>query len=116
MTPAEPPSAATVWLRMGTTFETSAIRSPGSLSATAIAARRPAPPPPTTTTSVCTDRILFLPTQAESALGVNSRHRERRFDSSLLFYCKPFQATLTGILPIFARHSAGPLVCTALPV
>src|SRR5688572_1809124 len=50
-TAAAPPSAATVWLRIGTIFETSAIRSPGSLSAAAMAARRPAPPPPTTTTS-----------------------------------------------------------------
>src|SRR5215470_4305121 len=56
-TPAEPPSAATVWLRMGTTLETRATLSRGSLSVAAIAARKPDPPPPTTTTSVRTTCI-----------------------------------------------------------
>src|SRR5262245_14724167 len=61
MTPAEPPSAATVWLRIGTTLETSAMRRRGSLCAAAIAARSPAPPPPTTTTSAWTDCIYHPP-------------------------------------------------------
>src|SRR6266550_2971976 len=51
MTPAAPPSADTVWLRIGYTFETTATLSRASASATAMAARRPAPPPPTTRTS-----------------------------------------------------------------
>ena len=51
ITPAEPPSAATVWLRIGTTLLTRATCSPASDCTAAMAARRPAPPPPTTTTS-----------------------------------------------------------------
>src|SRR5262245_60533511 len=51
MTPAAPPSAETVWLRIGYTFETTATLSRASASATAIAARNPAPPPPITRTS-----------------------------------------------------------------
>ena len=48
---AAPPSAETVWLRIGYTLETTATFSLGLVSAMAIAARRPAPPPPTSTTS-----------------------------------------------------------------
>src|SRR5690349_5242836 len=48
-TDAAPPSAETVWLRIGYTLETIAIDRFGSVSAMAIAARRPAPPPPITT-------------------------------------------------------------------
>src|SRR5713226_8103835 len=51
MTPAAPPSAETVWLRMGYTLETTATLKLGLNSETAIAARRPAPPPPTNRTS-----------------------------------------------------------------
>src|SRR5712691_6909942 len=51
MTPAAPPSAETVWLRMGYTLETTAPLNLGLNSETAIAARRPAPPPPTNRTS-----------------------------------------------------------------
>ena len=57
-TPAEPPSAATVWLRIGTTFDSSATRSPASACTAAMAARRPAPPPPTTTTSLSMTSML----------------------------------------------------------
>src|SRR5712691_2764906 len=48
MTAAVPPSADTVWLRMGYTFERTAIESRGDSSAAAMAARSPAPPPPIT--------------------------------------------------------------------
>lgn len=41
------PSAATVWLRIGYTFEISAIFAFGFACAAAIAARNPAPPAPT---------------------------------------------------------------------
>src|SRR4051812_40007750 len=51
MTPAAPPSAETVWLRIGYTLEITATRSCGSVSASSMAARRPAPPPPTMRTS-----------------------------------------------------------------
>src|SRR5205823_9178652 len=51
ITPAAPPSAETVWLRIGYTLETIATLSRGSASATAMAARSPAAPPPTMTTS-----------------------------------------------------------------
>src|SRR5687768_7306170 len=51
MTPAAPPSAETVWLRIGYTFETTAMLSFGFVSAIAMAARSPAPPPPTSSTS-----------------------------------------------------------------
>src|SRR5262245_51574242 len=51
MTAAAPPSAETVWLRIGYTLEITATLSCGLASATAIAARNPAPPPPTTSTS-----------------------------------------------------------------
>src|SRR5688500_4206538 len=51
MTPAAPPSAETVWLRIGYTFEITATSRRGSVSAMAMAARRPAPPPPTIRTS-----------------------------------------------------------------
>src|SRR5688500_14787322 len=54
MTPAAPPSAETVWLRIGYTFEITATSSRGSVSAMAMAARRPAPPPPTIRTSCAT--------------------------------------------------------------
>src|SRR5262245_38128507 len=77
MAPAEPPSAATVWLRIGTTLETSATRGRGSLCAAAIAARSPAPPPPTTTTSVWTDCIASLP-------GYSGR-----YDRDLPYPCAP---------------------------
>jgi len=46
-----PPSAATVWLRIGYTFDTSATLRASDASAHAIAARRPAAPPPTITMS-----------------------------------------------------------------
>jgi hypothetical protein len=49
--PAAPPSAETVWLRIGYTLETTATSRRGFVSAIAIAALRPAPPPPTSTTS-----------------------------------------------------------------
>ena len=51
MTAAAPPSAETVWLRIGYTFETIATLSRGLACTIAMAARNPAPPPPTTTTS-----------------------------------------------------------------
>src|SRR2546421_5292589 len=51
ITPAAPPSAETVWLRIGYTLETIAMLRFGSASATAMAARSPAAPPPTMTTS-----------------------------------------------------------------
>src|SRR2546428_12840096 len=51
MTAAVPPSADTVWLRMGYTFESTAMDSRLDSSAAAIAARRPAPPPPITSRS-----------------------------------------------------------------
>src|SRR5437667_10044497 len=51
MTAAAPPSAETVWLRMGYTLEITATRSFGLVSIAAMAARRPAPPPPTMSTS-----------------------------------------------------------------
>src|SRR5437667_12342127 len=51
MTAAAPPSAETVWLRMGYTLEITATRSLGLVSTAAMAARRPAPPPPTMSTS-----------------------------------------------------------------
>ena len=44
-----PPWAATVWLRVGNTLVTQAVRSPAW--AQPRAARRPEPPAPTTTTS-----------------------------------------------------------------
>ena len=44
-----PPWAATVWLRVGKTLVTQAVRSP--CSAMPRVARRPEPPAPTTTTS-----------------------------------------------------------------
>src|SRR3954462_7154754 len=47
MTPAAPPSADTVWLRIGYTLDITATSRPGSVSAIAIPARSPAPPPPT---------------------------------------------------------------------
>ncbi|COW38816.1 Uncharacterised protein [Mycobacterium tuberculosis] len=49
VTAAAPPSAETVWLRIGYTLETIATSRCGLVSAIAIAARRPAPPPPITT-------------------------------------------------------------------
>src|SRR5262245_1196333 len=58
MTAAAPPSAETVWLRIGYTLEITATLSCGLPSATAIAARRPAPPPPTTSTSQLKRSIL----------------------------------------------------------
>jgi hypothetical protein len=57
---AAPPSADTVWLRIGKSFETQAIETPGSASAAAIAARSPAPPPPTSTMSDRTISTAFL--------------------------------------------------------
>src|SRR5712692_2270674 len=51
MTAAVPPSADTVWLRIGYTFERTAIESRPDSSAAAMAARSPAPPPPITSTS-----------------------------------------------------------------
>src|SRR6476661_9735773 len=56
MTPAAPPSADTVWLRIGYTLDTTATSSRGSVSAMAMAARNPAPPPPTIRTS-CAARM-----------------------------------------------------------
>ncbi len=46
---ATPPCAATVWLRVGNTFVTQAVRNPAA--AMPRVARSPAPPAPTTTTS-----------------------------------------------------------------
>src|SRR5215213_3413403 len=51
MTPAAPPSAETVWLRIGYTLDITATSRPGLVSAIAIAARSPAPPPPISSTS-----------------------------------------------------------------
>src|SRR6185503_5237608 len=51
MTPAAPPSADTVWLRIGYTLDITATSSRGFVSAIAIAARSPAPPPPIRITS-----------------------------------------------------------------
>src|SRR5438552_8604493 len=51
MTAAVPPSADTVWLRIGYTFERTAMESRPDSSAAAMAARSPAPPPPITSTS-----------------------------------------------------------------
>src|SRR5437867_12774208 len=51
MTAAAPPSAETVWLRMGYTLEITATLSLGLVSTAAMAARSPAPPPPTISTS-----------------------------------------------------------------
>src|SRR2546428_3612814 len=48
MTAAIPPSAETVWLRMGYTLERTATESRLDASAAAMAARSPAPPPPIT--------------------------------------------------------------------
>src|SRR5439155_220553 len=48
---AAPPSAETVWLRIGYTLETSAMLRPSEICAAAIAALRPAAPPPTMTMS-----------------------------------------------------------------
>src|SRR5258706_2706746 len=48
MTAAIPPSAETVWLRMGYTLESTATESRLDSSTAAIAARSPAPPPPIT--------------------------------------------------------------------
>src|SRR5271165_2026940 len=58
-TPAAPPSAETVWLRMGYTLDTTAMLSLGLTSAAAIAARSPAPPPPTRSTSC--DEASMIP-------------------------------------------------------
>src|SRR6478609_1254052 len=60
MTPAAPPSADTVWLRIGYTLDTTATSSRGFVSAMAMAARSPAPPPPTIRTScaACTTPSL----------------------------------------------------------
>src|SRR3954467_12689419 len=60
MTPAAPPSADTVWLRIGYTLDTTATSSPGLVSAMAMAARSPAPPPPTIRTSCAARRTLSL--------------------------------------------------------
>src|SRR5712692_5286113 len=51
MTAAVPPSADTVWLRIGYTFERTAMERRPDSSAAAMAARSPAPPPPITSTS-----------------------------------------------------------------
>src|SRR3546814_5720045 len=72
LTPAAPPSAATVWLRIGYTFDTSATRNLGSLCATAMAARNPAPPAPTITTSVCTV-CMIRPARRDSAIPGRNR-------------------------------------------
>src|SRR5574341_571534 len=70
MTAAAPPSAETVWLRIGYTFETRATRSAGSVSATAMAARRPAPPPPITRTSwTCVSMRLSQAVRARGERG-----------------------------------------------
>src|SRR6266487_1191151 len=65
---AAPPSAETVWLRIGYTLETTATLSRGSASATAMAARKPAPPPPTMTTScdALIGLVLFVAVRARS--------------------------------------------------
>src|SRR3954467_9410028 len=60
MTPAAPPSADTVWLRIGYTLDTTATSSPGLVSAMAMAARSPAPPPPTIRTSCAARMTLSL--------------------------------------------------------
>src|SRR3954449_9029753 len=60
MTPAAPPSADTVWLRIGYTLEITATLSRGLVSAMAMAARRPAPPPPTIRTSCAARTTLSL--------------------------------------------------------
>src|SRR4029453_2444902 len=70
ITAAAPPPAATVWLRMGETLEITATRSSGCVSATAMAARRPAPPPPTTSTSQATASMRY---QATARVGAYER-------------------------------------------
>src|SRR3954471_12204991 len=60
MTPAAPPSADTVWLRIGYTLDTTATSSRGLASAMAMAARKPAPPPPTIRTSCAARMTLSL--------------------------------------------------------
>src|SRR4051812_45853102 len=65
MTPAAPPSADTVWLRIGYTLDITATSSRGLASAIAMAARSPAPPPPiritscAATSSSLTAELLF---------------------------------------------------------
>src|SRR5688500_2417986 len=101
MAPAEPPSAATVWLRMGTTFDTSAMRRRGSPCAAAIAARSPAPPPPTTTTSawtVCINPPFQTGTGPSGAIrppcAPDPFPRDARgsgyLDRDLSYFCAPF--------------------------
>src|SRR3984957_9971508 len=81
---AMPPCAATVWLRVGNTFVTQAVRSPDA--AMPSAARIPAPPAPTRTTSkLCSiisvrSVIVLLPAVGPDDLriGVSSETRSLR--------------------------------------
>src|SRR5262245_16922624 len=75
-TPAAPPSAETVWLRMGYTLDRTAMLSLGLTSAAAIAARRPAAPPPTSSMS-WVETSMATPLAARSAApnqGPNPAH------------------------------------------
>src|SRR5215471_400928 len=81
MTAAAPPSAETVWLRIGYTFEITATLSCGLFSATAIAARRPAPPPPTTSTSQLKRSMLLDTRPSTSGSRLIDRAALRRGDA-----------------------------------
>src|SRR6476469_6949323 len=63
ITPAAPPSADTVWLRIGYTLDTTATSSRGFVWAIAMAARKPAPPPPARSTSCVAATGLSLTPQ-----------------------------------------------------
>src|SRR5713101_507217 len=84
ITAAAPPSAETVWLRMGYTLEMTVTLRLGEVSATAMAARNPAPPPPTTSTSHAKVSIRFFedqwPASDHERGGPSSRSAEGQND------------------------------------
>src|SRR5713226_10594090 len=75
-TPAAPPSAETVWLRIGYTLEMTAMRSFGLTSAAAMAARSPAPPPPIRRTS-CDEASMALPKSGNARRAAFDRAQVR---------------------------------------
>src|SRR5262249_293963 len=125
MTPAAPPSAETVWLRMGYTLETTAMLSRGLVWAMAIAARKPAPPPPTSTTSyegvtgspqnqVAPDLgLMFVAVLVRENLAVVADHAPRNAAVVVLVLDNPAAA---GIAPVIGDLGLIVMIPVVLPI
>src|SRR3954447_18028778 len=114
MTPAAPPSADTVWLRIGYTLDITATSSRGLVSAMAMAARRPAPPPPIRRTSCAAAKSPSLTAELlleEDPPAVVHHHVVHAAVVKLLPHraAPAFVARLFGDQPrVVLGHRAGP--------